>query len=176
MVAVRPGLGMWILQPNTVGKSRSRTRSITEEHMVNSSGVKLYKIIWDKLLLCFSAPEVDGLAFYQLQDAFAFYQLNTNPTSPCGGVHSCFVESTCVGLDVEQWWQPMWAAPREPLAQAEVKVPLSPVPRVALGIPQLRREQKSIHSFFLAMSLWLLQLPACVSSHNHYEMLINLQG
>ena len=35
--------------------------------MVNSFGVMLYKGTWDKLLLCFSALEVDGLALYQLQ-------------------------------------------------------------------------------------------------------------
>lgn len=62
MVAVRPGLSTWILQPNISGE----VRSDRGQHVVNSFVVMLHKSIWDKLLPCFSAPEVDGFALYQL--------------------------------------------------------------------------------------------------------------
>lgn len=63
--------------------------------MVNSLGVMLCKGIGDKLLLCFSAPEVDGLELYQLQ-GLPEHKPNQR-AAILVGFHSCFVGSTCVG-------------------------------------------------------------------------------
>lgn len=49
-------------------------------------------------------------------------------------------------------------------------------PELLWGCPSSGGNRNLFTLCFLAMSLWLLHSPVCISSHSSYEMLINLQG
>lgn len=99
-------------------------------------------------------------------------QIQAEGSNPCRSAPSRSVESSCAGPDVGNGDSPCEQQPGSLWHRLSLRCLCLQRPGLLWGSPSSGGNRNLFTLCFLAMSLWLLQLPACVSC----GMLINLQG